>query len=97
MMTNRIALSVALALFVGSPLLSGCDETTAEKTTVTTGKDGSMKKDSVKETVSPDGTVTKTEEQTVIPAKKPDVTETKTTVTDDGKTVTKTEEKSVNK
>jgi hypothetical protein len=97
MKAHGIALMFGVAL-IAAPLLSGCDRSSEEKTTVHTNSDGTQTTDSQKETVSADGhTVTKSDQQTVNPP--PNRTEsdttdsTKVTVAPDGQ-VTKTEEHS---
>jgi len=64
-MNLRNLLALFIALSIGIPAITGCDETVKEEKKVEIKDDGTVKKSEEKVVRESDGTVKKTEEKTV--------------------------------
>jgi len=64
-MSFRSLLALFIALSIGIPAITGCDETVKDEKKVEVKDDGTVKKSEEKVVRQSDGTVKKTEEKTV--------------------------------
>jgi hypothetical protein len=64
---KRISLTLAAALMFGVPVLTGCERTVSEETTVEKKPDGTVVTEQEKVTRESDGTIERTERREVDP------------------------------